>query len=114
MLTCSCDSVYIGQTGRNLHARLDDHNPAANSNQRSDVAKHLLENLTHFINLNQPEILCFACNFKELLIKETQLIHQLQLDINVDISLFLRCVYICQDLLKLVNIFAIIMGVVQV
>ena len=44
-LTCSCDSVYIGQTRRNLRARLDDHNPAANSNQQSDVAKHLLENL---------------------------------------------------------------------
>ena len=40
-LTCSCDSVYIKQTLRNLRARLDDHNPAANSNQQYDVAKHL-------------------------------------------------------------------------
>ena len=88
-LTCSCDSVYIGQTRRNLRARLDDHNPAANSNQQSDVAKHLLENPTHFINFNGPEILCSAYNFKELLIKETLLIHQLQPDINVDISSFL-------------------------
>ena len=87
-LTCSCDSVYIGQTCRNLGARLDDHNPAANSNQQSDVAKHLLKNPTHFINFNEPEILCSAYNFKELLIKETLLIHQLQPDINVDISLF--------------------------
>ena len=31
-LTCSCDSVYIGQTHHNLCARLDDHIPAANSN----------------------------------------------------------------------------------
>ena len=87
-LTCSCDSVYIGQTRRNLRARLDDHNPAANSNQQSNVAKHLLENPTHFINFNEPEILCSAYNFKELLIKETLLIHQLQPDINVDISSF--------------------------
>ena len=29
-LTCLCDSVYIGQTCRNLCARLDDHNLAAN------------------------------------------------------------------------------------
>ena len=83
-----CDSVYIGQARRNLRARLDDHNPAANSNQQSDVAKHLLENPTHFINFNEPEILCSAYNFKELLIKETLLIHQLQPDINVDISSF--------------------------
>ena len=52
-LTCSCDSVYIGQTRRNLRARLDNHNPAANSNQQSDVAKHLLENPTHFIKFKR-------------------------------------------------------------
>ena len=39
-LTCSCDSVYIGQTRRNLRALLDNHIPAANSNQQSDVAKY--------------------------------------------------------------------------
>ena len=87
-LTCSCDSNYIGQTRRNLRARLDDHNPAANSNQQSDVAKHLLENPKHFINLNEPDTLRSAYNFKELLIKDTLLIHQLQPDINVDILLF--------------------------
>ena len=92
-LTCSGDSVYIGQTRRNLRARSDDHNPAANSNQQSDVAKHLLENPTHFINFNEPEILCSAYNFKELLIKETLLIHQLQPDINVDISSFALYVF---------------------
>ena len=52
-LTCSSDNVYIGQTRRNLRARLDDDNPAATSNQQSDVAKHLLENPTHFINFNK-------------------------------------------------------------
>ena len=55
-LTCSCDSVYIGQARRNLRAIY--------------------------------EILCSGYNFKDLLIKETLLIHQLQLDINVDISSF--------------------------
>ena len=65
-LTCSSYSVHIGQTRRNLHARLDDHNSAANSNQQADVAKPLLENPTHFINFNEQEILCSAYNFKEL------------------------------------------------
>ena len=61
-LTCYCDSVYIGQTRRNLQAGLDDHNPAANSNQQSDLVKHLFENPTHFINFIEPEILCSAYN----------------------------------------------------
>ena len=47
-LTCSCDSVYIGQTRRILRARLDDDNPAANSNQQFDVAKHLFANPIQF------------------------------------------------------------------
>ena len=87
-LTCSCDSVCIGQTCRNLRARLDDHNTAANSNHQFDVAKHLLENPTHFNNFIKPKILCSVYNLKELLIKETLLIHQLQPNINVDISSF--------------------------
>ena len=55
-LTCSCDSVYIGQTRRNLRARLDDDNPAATSNHQFDVAKHLLENPIHFNNFFKLEI----------------------------------------------------------
>jgi len=45
-LTCSCNSVNVGQTRRTLQSRLDEHNPATNSNQQSDVIKHLLENPT--------------------------------------------------------------------
>ena len=66
-LTCSCGSVYIGQTRRNLQSRLHKHNPAASSNQHSDVTKHLLENLNHIIECNDPEVLCSAYNTKELL-----------------------------------------------
>ena len=76
-LTFSCDSANIKQTCRNLSARLDDHNPAANSNQQSDMAKHLLKNLTHFMNFNEPEISCSAYNFKKQSIKETLFIYQL-------------------------------------
>jgi len=87
-LTCSCNSVNVGQTQHNLQSRLDEHNPATNSNRQSDVTKHLLENPTHYINFNEPEILCSAYNAKELCVKETLLIHQLQPDINIDIFLF--------------------------
>ena len=52
------------------------------------MAKDLLDNPTHFINFNKPEILYSVYYFKELLLKETLLIHLLQPDINVDISSF--------------------------
>ena len=81
-LTCLCDS--IGRSCRNLRARLDDHNPDANPSQQFIEVKYLLENPTHFINLNKPEISNFAYNFKKLFIKETVLIHQLEPDIRVD------------------------------
>ena len=87
-LTCSCGSVYIGQTRRNLQSRLHEHNPATSLNQHSDVTKHLLENPNHSIDFNDPEVLCSAHNTKELLIKETLLIQQYQPDINVDGSSF--------------------------
>jgi len=85
-LNCSCDSTYIGQTRRNLKTRLDEHNPASKLNHQSDVTKHIYENPTHTIDFNAPEILCSPYNTKELLIKETLLIHQYRPDINVDVS----------------------------
>ena len=87
-LTCSCGSVYIVQTRRNLQSQLHEHNPATSPNQHSDVIKHLLENPNHIIDFNDLEVLCSAHNTKELLIKETLLIQQYQLDINVDGSSF--------------------------
>ena len=87
-LTCSCGSVYIGQTRRNLQSQLHEHNPATSPNQHSDVTKHLLENPNHMIDFNDPEVLCSAHHTKELLIKETLLIQQYQPDIDVDGSSF--------------------------
>ena len=83
-LTCSCGRVYIGLTRRNLQSRLYEHNLATSLSKQSDVTKHLLENPKHIIDFNDPEVLCSACNTKELLIKETLLIQQYQPDINVD------------------------------
>ena len=70
-LTCSCGSIYICQTRRNLQSRLHEHNPAAIPNQQLDLTKHLLENPNHIIDFNDPEFLCSAYNTKELLIKAT-------------------------------------------
>ena len=86
-LTCSCGSVHIGQTQRYLHSRLHEHSPATSLNQHADVTKHLLENPNRIIDFNDPEVLCSACDTKELLIKKTSLIQQHQPDINVNGSL---------------------------
>ena len=85
-LNCSCGSVYIGQTRRNLQSRLDEHNPKIKLNQESDVTNHLLENPSHIINFDSPDILCSSCSVNELLIKETLLIQLYQPDINIDVS----------------------------
>ena len=85
-LSCSCGSVYIGQTRRNLQSRMDEHNPLAKHQQQSDVIKHLSENPSHSIDFSKPQILASAYNPKELLIKETILIQQHRPDINSDTS----------------------------
>ena len=85
-LSCSCGSNYIGQTRRNLIIRLQEHNPKSIKSQNTDVTKHLADNPGHKINFDQPEILATAHNFKQLLIKETLLIHQHSPAINTDDS----------------------------
>ena len=85
-LSCSCGSIYIGQTRRNLQSRMDEHNPMAKHQQQSDVIKHLSENPGHSIDFSKPEILTSAYNPRELLIKETLLIQQYKPEINSDTS----------------------------
>ena len=85
-LKCSCDAFYIGQTRRNLITRIQEHNPDSPTGQQTDIAKHLLENPSHAVNFDQPEIIASAFNYRELLIKETLFIHQLNPSINVDES----------------------------
>ena len=70
-LNCSCGASYIGQTRRNLIFRLQEHNPQTRTNHQTDVTSHLLENPSHSIKFDQPEILATANNLRELLIKET-------------------------------------------
>jgi len=92
---------YVGQTRRNLQSRLDEHNPASNSNQQSDVTKHLLENPTHYINFNELGILCSTYNAKELR-KEILLI--LYINCNQTSTLiFLRSLFTCSTIKKFVS-----------
>ena len=75
-LTCTCGSNYIGQTRRNFIKHKSD--------QRSEVCKHLLANLTHRFNFKQPEILGSIVDQNELHLLEFLLIQQYQPDLNVD------------------------------
>ena len=56
--------------------RLKEHHPGNKTGTQTDVTKHLLENPSHVINFNEPEILTTANHPRELLIKETLLIQQ--------------------------------------
>ena len=73
-------------TKRNLTSRLKKHHPGNKTGTQTDVTNHLLENPSHVINFNKPEILTTANHPRELLIKETLLIQQQLPSINVDES----------------------------
>ena len=54
------------------------------NHQATDVVKYLYTYPDHFMDFKNPEILASAFNYRELLIKETLLIHEQQPEINVD------------------------------
>ena len=99
-LNCLCGRSYIGQIKRNLTSRLKEHHPGYKSKTQRDVTKHLLENPSHAINFNEPEILTTANYIKELLIKETLLTQQQLPSTNVDesstpLNVFNDFIYVC-------------------
>ena len=51
-LKCDCGASCIGQTGRNLITRLNNHNSDLALLQETDVAKHKVENPNHKIDFN--------------------------------------------------------------
>lgn len=57
-LNCDdCDAIYIGQTGRNLKKRLEEHKKSILNNVCSTgMSTHCIEN-NHFINLKNVELL---------------------------------------------------------
>ena len=59
-LNYSCGESYIDQTERNLTLRLKERNLGNKTGTQTNVTKHLLENPSHAINFNEPEILITA------------------------------------------------------
>ena len=62
----------------------DEQNPKKSNHQAADVIKHLYTYPDHFMDFKNPEILAFAFNYRELLIKETLLIQEQKPETNVD------------------------------
>ena len=54
-LKYDCGASYIGQTGRNLITRLNNHNIDSPLRQETDVAKHQVDNPNHKIYFNNCE-----------------------------------------------------------
>ena len=83
---CSCGSNYIGETARNLLARLNEHNHGSKKCKNTDVTNHLYQNSDHKIDFAKPKILGTARNRTKLFILETLSIDKLKPDISVDQS----------------------------
>ena len=79
-LTCSCGSIYIGQTRRNLLSRIKEYV----TSEKSAVCKHLLQNFTQRVNFNTPTILGSENDTTRLLILESLFIQEQTLDLNND------------------------------
>ena len=55
-ITCSCDSVYIGETGRPLSVRIKEHQKSVQkADGRSALSDHILANPKHTIKWNSVE-----------------------------------------------------------
>ena len=79
-LTCSCGSIYIGQTRHNLLNRIKEYV----TSEKSAVCKHLLQNFTQRVNFNTPKILASENDTARLLILESLFIQEQTSDLNND------------------------------
>ena len=79
-LTCSCGSIYIGQTRRNLLSRIKEHVTL----EKSAVYKHLLQNSTQRVDFNTPTIFGSENDTARLLILESLFIQEQTPDLNND------------------------------
>ena len=77
-LTCSRESTYIGQTGRNLLSRIKEHA----TSEKSEVCKHLLQHPTHRVDFNTPSVLGSENGTARLLSLESLFIQEQTPDLN--------------------------------
>ena len=83
-LKCDCGASYIGQTGRNLINRLNNHNIDSPFRQETDLSKHQVDNPNHKIEFNNCTILGFSNQWRKRLIKESLYIEKFNPSINIE------------------------------
>ena len=71
-LTCSYGSTYINQTRRNPLSRIKEHS----TSEKSEVCKHLLQNLTHCVDFDTHTNLGRENDTARLLILESLFIQE--------------------------------------
>ena len=70
-----CNQVYVGETGRNIMTRLDEHKRACRMGTQSNaIANHSLD-LDHRINFKDASIICKNSNVAQRKVIEGALIH---------------------------------------
>ena len=83
-LKCDCRASYIGQTGKNLITRLNNHNINSPFRQETDVSKHQVDNPNHKFDFNNCAILGFSNHWRKRLNKESLYIEKFSPSINID------------------------------
>ena len=81
-ISCSCGKKYIGQTGRNLYTRMDEHSKTDGASLTA-VGEHISENPDHSVNLANPDVLGYSPYFWKRLFKESLFIQSERPELNV-------------------------------
>ena len=86
-LECSCGANYIGETERNLYARMDEPTiTKVTGSSLSAVGQHLADNSDHTVHFENPVILGCSPHRYKLLIKEAIYIQEHQPSLNVQVE----------------------------
>ena len=68
---CECDAVYTGETGRNLHTRLQQHKLAViNGYSKNGIATHVMDN-NHKIQLEEAQVIASELHLTKRKVKES-------------------------------------------
>ena len=87
-LNCTkCKQSYIGETERDVMARMKEHESPSNSSQStSEVARHTFNNPGHTFNTSEPEILSFETNKMKRKVLEALWIQELSPSLNIQVN----------------------------
>ena len=84
IIPCECGATYIGETGRTLHARLQEHKRAVrNGDTNNGIAAHVL-NTHHNIKWEDAQVLMSEAQLTKRKVKESLVIRRTPNNMNID------------------------------